>query len=357
MKEWLAMETTYDPILGGPEQLPYMQLRPLPRPRLGTALVLVSARGELVTFLAGSPAPAVRFGNYRSAYYIDTAEHPLVLNVQLPSSDPGFMFQARLSYRCRVIDPADIAARQLHDIGGLLRPLLIPLMRSATYRLDIAQSAIAEDAVENALRTADSDPAVKISSCSVEFPVLADEAASSGHAFRETHRSNRITEMKVEPLQKLLAGGSPDLLALHLAHHPEDTGPVMEMIVAGDIAEAQNMLQAISIMYGRNGGDEEPFETREERKHLMERFLARALPAGGRYVGGSGTSSDEKRRGGSRLRGTLSRNSDDPPRLVVSEAISEDGARGAASVRRTPDSVDEPSSRRSRRDPDADDEA
>ena len=39
----------------------------------------------------------------------------------------------------------------------------------------------------------------------------------------------------------------------------------MEMLVAGDIAEARNMLQAISMMYGERL-HEEPFETRDERK-------------------------------------------------------------------------------------------
>lgn len=317
------MESTYDPILSGPEQLPYLQLRPLAPPRLGTALVLISAQGTLITCPAGSPVPAVRFGNYRSVYCIDTTEHQLVLTAQLPSSDPGFVFQAHVTYRCKVTDPADIAARQIHNVGELLRPFLIPLMRNATRRLDIAESATAEETIQRILSTAACDPAVEISSCSVEFPVRADEAESSGKEFRDTHRTNRITGMKSGAMRDLLIGGSPDLLALHLANHPEDTGPIMEMIVAGDIAEAQNMLQAISIMYGRNGADEEPFETREERKKLMDRFLARALPAAGRYVGGSGAGPDERRSGGSRLRGTLSREIDDQPRVAIGKAFVE----------------------------------
>ena len=112
-------------------------------------------------------------------------------------------------------------------------------------------------------------------------------------------------------MRELLEGGSPALLALHLSSHPEDTGPLVEMMVAGDIAEAQNMLQAISIMYGRDG-KEEPFESRDERKKLMERFLSRALPTGGRYIGRSrrGRDRDDRPRGGSRLRGSLARDSD-----------------------------------------------
>ena len=65
--------------------------------------------------------PAARLGNYRSAYYIDTAEHLLYLDAQLPSSDPGFVFQAHLTYRCRVTDAADVARRQIRDMRAWSR--------------------------------------------------------------------------------------------------------------------------------------------------------------------------------------------------------------------------------------------
>jgi hypothetical protein len=311
------METTYDPIVGDPEPLLYWHWRRLAAPRLGLALVLVSSRGELVAFPGGSPVPAARLGNYRSAYYIDTAEHLLYLDAQLPSSDPGFVFQAHLTYRCRVTDAADVARRQIRDMRSLVAPRLVATMRGASRRLDIAESSRAEEAIEEALRSVSCDPAVEISGCGIELPVHADEAASSGRSFRETHRETRLTEMKVGPMRELLAGGNPALLALHLANHPDDTGPVMEMIVAGDIAEAQNMLQAISMMYGRSGSDEEPFETRDERKKLMDRFLTRALPTGTLY--GAGTGADAgPRPSGSRLRGSLAA---DPGRKVISASV------------------------------------
>ena len=368
------MQTTYDPIVGGPEQLPYMQLRPLAAPRLGTALVLISSRGNLVVCAAGTPVPPVRFGNYRVAYYIDTAEHPLVLNAQLPSSDPGFVFQAHLTYRCRVIDAAQVAARQIRDLGELLGPRLVAAMRTATRRIDISDPAAAEEAVENALNGMSLDPAVEITVGSVEFPVHADEAVSGGRDFRAARRTNRLNVMKVEPMRELLEGGSPALLALHLSSHPEDTGPLVEMMVAGDIAEAQNMLQAISIMYGRDG-EEEPFESRDERKKLMERFLSRALPTGGRYIGGPNAvgDRDDRPRGGSRLRGSLARDSDERPAISAAIVDREDhpvsrppaGARGSGAGRGPDRGAADPAAPagpsrvvmpRSRRDPDSDDE-
>jgi hypothetical protein len=344
------MESTYDPIVGGPEQLPFFQLRSLASPRLGVALVLVSAKGELVTSAAGSPAPPGRFGNYRSVYYIDTAEHQLFLDAQLPSADPGFVFQAHLTYRCRVADPAEVARRQIHDIGELVRPQLTAAMRAATRRLDIGESARAEEAIENALLEIACDPAVEVSQCQAELPVHADEAASSARSYRETRRSTRLTGMRVGPMRELLAGGSPDLLALHLANHPEDTGPIMEMLVAGDIAEAQNMLQAIGIMYGRPGAEEEPFETREERKQLMDRFLTRALPTGSLYGGRGAARGEGRPGGGSRLRGSLARPAGRDPLMiegeVVGEAESSDAhpptARAKPSPPRDPDLDEEP---------------
>jgi hypothetical protein len=320
------MATTYDPIVGGPELLPYLQWRPLAAPRLGVALVLVSARGELLTVPGGSPVPAVRFGSYRTAYYIDTAEHQLVLDVQLPSADPGFAFQAHLTYRCRVSDPADVARRQVRDIASLVTPRLLAAMRAASRRLDIAESAGAEEAIQDALRSVSCDPAVEVSNCGVELPLHADEAASSGRTFRDTHRTTRLTAMKVEPMRKLLADGNPALLALHLANHPEDTGPVMEMLVAGEIAEARNMLEAISIMYGRGGSDEEPFDSRDERKTLMDRFLARALPAGTLY-GREASPGAGSRPRESRLRGSLAGPAD--RRVISAEVISDEEDRPA----------------------------
>lgn len=321
------MESTYDPIAGGPEPLPYLQFRPLAAPRLGLAMVLVSARGELVTVPGGSPVPPARFGNYRSVYYIDTAEHQLFLDAQLASSDPGFFFQAHLTYRCRVTDPAAVARRQIRDIGGLVAPHLVATMRDATRRMDIAESAPAEEAIQRALGTVPADPAVEITACRADLPVHADEAASSARSFRETHRATRLTGMKVEPMRELLEGGNPALLALHLANHPEDTGPVMEMLVAGDIAEARNMLQAISIMYGRGGSEEEPFESRDERRKLMDRFLTRALPAGTLYGGGPGAGGEPaasaRPPGGSRLRGSLA-GAGDPGRIMIGSVVSDD---------------------------------
>jgi hypothetical protein len=366
------METTYDPIVAGPEPLPFLQLRRLAAPRLGLALVLVSSRGELASFPGGSPVPAARFGNYRSAYYIDTAEHQLYLDAQLPSSDPGFVFQAHLTYRCQVADPADVARRQIRDIGGLVAPRLVATMRAASRRSDIAESSRAEEAIEEALHAMIADPAVEITGCGIELPVQADEAASSGRSFRDTHRETRLTGMKVGPMRELLAGGNPALLALHLANHPEDTGPVMEMIVAGDIAEAGNMLHAIGIMYGRGGSDDEPFETRDERKKLMDRFLDRALPAGTLYSSGM-TADGEARSRGSRLRGSLAGPPADAERRAIGAAVVGEseglppGAPGAkrddrgSHGRRSDGDTLRPSRivppRPGRRDPDRDDEA
>ena len=110
-------------------------------------------------------------------YYIDTAEHPLVLNAQLPSSDPGFVFQAHLTYRCRVIDAAQVAARQIRDLGKSLGPRLVAAMRTATRRIYISDPA-AEEAVENALNGMSLDPAVEITVGSVEFPVHAETRLS-----------------------------------------------------------------------------------------------------------------------------------------------------------------------------------
>jgi hypothetical protein len=362
------MEATYDPIVGGPEPLKYWKWRRLGAPRLGLTLVLISSRGELVTFPGGSPVPAARLGNYRSAYYIDTAEHLLYLDAQLSSSDPGFVFQARLTYRCRVTDAADVARRQIRDMRSLVAPRLVATMRAASRGLDIAESAQAEEAIEVALASVSCDSAVEITGCGIEFPLRADEAESSGRSFRDTHRGTRLTGMKVGPMRKLLEGGNPALLALHLANHPEDTGPVMEMIVAGDIAEAHNMLQAISIMYGRSGSDDEPFETRDERKKLMDRFLTRGLPAGTLY--GSGTTPDAGSRSGeSRLRGSLAGSADTARKVISASVVSdtEETPREAPSERNDgrPDGgrrdFPRPSriktSRPERRDPDGDEES
>ena len=355
------MEATYDPIVSGPEQVSLVQLRPLARPQLGLALVLVAPSGELLTFESGTPVRIPAVGRARTMYLIDTAEHQLFLEAQLPSSDPAFVFMAHLTYRTRVADPAAIASRQIRDIGELLRPYLVGAMRAATRRVDIAHAARAEEAIEAALATVVCDRAVTVSNYHVELPVQADEAASSGRSFRETTRTLRLSEIKASQMRDLLAGGSPDLLALHLAEHPEDTGAIIEMIVAGDIAEGRNMLQAISIMYGRGGSDDEPFDSHDERRKLMDRFLARALPAGSVWDGPAGPGSDRggarsegSRLGGSRLRGSLAR-SPEPPIIDVSVVEpADDESPGSGGREEAPGRRAGPSP--ARRDPDLDDE-
>ena len=108
----------------------------------------------------------------------------------------------------------------------------------------------------------------------------------------------------------------------------------------------------------------------------MDRFLSRALPAGGRYIGGSDAGGrDGGPRGGSRLRGSLARGSSDD-RLAISAPAADDsdrdrtwppadGPEGADGSRPAGPPVSAPprahSSRlrmpSSRRDPDTDEEA
>src|SRR5438445_890500 len=67
---------------------------PIRSPGIGTALVLEPAVGEPLVILPGERVPDPRTGNYRRSFLIDMARYGLKLDVELPSRDPSFAFNA-----------------------------------------------------------------------------------------------------------------------------------------------------------------------------------------------------------------------------------------------------------------------
>lgn len=297
---------TYDPILSD-RDLPRFRLSALDPPRLGTALVLVSGRGDLVRVDPGGAVPAARIGHYRSAYLIDVSEHDLAIPAQLPSADPAFVFQAVIHCRCRVESPEQVAQRQLHDAGALIRAHAVPALRKVSGGFDIGDSTKAESFLAEALHRVSYDAAIAVIGNYVELPVHADEAGAA-RTLRDASRTERVMAVSTGPLQVAIATGVPGVLARHLAANPGDSAAAIELIAGGEMIESEHMLKAISILVGGAGKDEEAFETWDARKHLMDRFISRVSSGTGFSVGGRRSaveSGSGDGRGPSRVRGAL----------------------------------------------------
>lgn len=165
----MAEELTYDPVVEGQSWQRVRPLGPLPPPPPGRALVLVPERGPAVTVRPGESVPDARLGVYRSTVLVDTAEHRLLLPLQLPCAERGFTFRCRVTVLCAVADPAGVVARGIRDIGSTVYGPVRELLGTAAGSYRAAQAREAEAALNSALHGFTCGPLVRLREAHVEL--------------------------------------------------------------------------------------------------------------------------------------------------------------------------------------------
>jgi hypothetical protein len=267
------MNTTYNPILEIQELRRFRVFTPLAAPRLGTALVLEPDTGEPLVIQAGQRIPDPHMGNYKRSFLIDLGQYSLRLEEELPSADPAFLFRGSVTFNCRVEKPEIIAQHGIRDMTASVRSPLVRMMRRIARMYDISNFNTAEAALNEELDKFSGDPAYHLSNYLVELSVGNEAAAQSSTNYYDTNRDIRIETIRRDAMSGVVAGGRDKLFAQWLAKYDGDPSALLEMEAEAKALESDNLLRAMSILAPR-GGDTEAFDTREERRRLLRRFLS-----------------------------------------------------------------------------------
>lgn len=277
------MTTTYDPILEIRDLSRWQVFAPIASPQAGTALVLEAPGHEPLAIYPHERVPSPRLGNYRKAITVDLSQYGLQLNEELPSADRSFIHMCSLTFTCRVEDPVEIVRRGIRDMTDSVRIPLVRIMRAVARSYDISQSNEAEAALNEALEEFTGDTVVVLGSYLVELSVPGAGAAKSSEAFHDISREQRLDKIRRSEMLAIIAGGRDEVIAQWLAKHKGDPSALLEMEAEAKAVESEQVLRAIHMLSVSGKGDE-PFDTRDERRRLLGRFLtdAPALPSADR---------------------------------------------------------------------------
>ncbi|MBC3843832.1 hypothetical protein GXW82_37380 [Streptacidiphilus sp. 4-A2] len=151
------------------------------------ALVFTTGSGVVDAFLPPLRPSRTELAarNYRAVYEIDMGIHHLSLVQQLPSRGDAFLFQAEVDVTWQVSDPAQVVRSGVRDVPALISPRIQSLMRNASRRYAVEDSADAEAAVQAQLLGADiaSDVGLRVS-CTARLDL---DAAARAHQSRLRH--------------------------------------------------------------------------------------------------------------------------------------------------------------------------
>lgn len=321
------MNTTYNPIV---------EARDLPRIRFSvrdlaakahTTVVIVTATGEPLAIRPGEQVPQARTGAYREAYFIDITDHQLQFECRLPSKDGAFYFNANVSYRCQVVDPAIVVSNRCTDAAAVIQPVLKRILRGITRQYEPDQSGAAEEEANDELYGGNTRvPGFRVSECVVELSLDGDEAGYVRKRRIARHRQD-LDKGELEIVQPLVEAGDVGMLALYLSKHPDDAAAVVDLMKSHDHMQGTQRLEALKVIFNNRDADDD-FDM-ERVRHSIASTIAEELK------GRPGLSNPALSRG--RLRGTLIGAAED------SESGSTDGyqppaiSRGADAPPRDPD--------------------
>jgi len=316
------MTDTYNPIISK-EEVPRLRLfHPRPTPEPGVALVLFREGQPLVTLWPGDRLTAgeVRWGNYKVVYRVDVTEHSFSFDCTLPCESDAFDFQAEVQVSCAVDNPALVVERNITDVCAVLEPLIMRTMRSASRRYGVEESSIAEEAIIQAVENEAYNVGIKLNRFVVKLRLEKDardyirkqeeirrrtildkaeierqrevEAAQAAlekerRKFREAEdqweRERKKLEeqaelerqkMRMEFYGPLIEKGNWQLLAFHLANHPNDVPGVIQTMRQQRQIELEYNLKALEELLAKAGLED--WEVQEPAKEML-RHIASVL--------------------------------------------------------------------------------
>ncbi|WP_066943627.1 hypothetical protein [Streptomyces lushanensis] len=241
------------------------------------ALVFVTAKGAYDTYLPphrpSRSDAASRW--YTSVYEVDMGNHPVRLELELPSDDDAFSFGATADLTWRVADPAHYVAGGERDVPTRLEREFHQLARPVSRGFSIEKSREAEIAVRQALEDGGFAAGIGLQvTCAVRLR-LDDEAIAHRrrrrsleyeremlapeHEFQlqQAHQAHELELLRAEQQRQLmtekinfyqyhLQHGGVAAWALHLAAHPEDTRLAMTSMRQEQLALVHSQLELLN---------------------------------------------------------------------------------------------------------------
>lgn len=263
--------TTYDPILEVRDLPRYRVLRPVNAPQLGTALVLEPKSGPPLVIHAGDAVPEARLGHYLRAFTVDLGQYGLQLDEMLTSADPSFAFNCSVTFSCRVRDPAMVVAHNIRDITAAVRLPIVRIMKAVAHHYDISQFNHAQAALNDALGTYTGDAAIQLGSYLVELHVGGGARTSSAE-YHDLTREARLDGLRRSEMSEVVARGRDEMIAQWLIKNGGDPGALFDAEARAKLRESEHLLAAMGIL-SPSGGDDEPFDLKDERRRLLGRIL------------------------------------------------------------------------------------
>ena len=229
--------------------------------RPGTALVLATGDGKVVTLDRRPTISESALSIYRTQCIVDMTDHHSRIPESLPSLEDVFFFEAELDVWWRVSDPGEVVRRRIADGLEVCRSHLLEVIRPITRRFPIEQPRRAEEEVNNHLRGQD----VVFPEGITVFRLIARLAPDRGtRAWRQEiatesraeHRKavqwagerqqaeheNDLAGIKQQgniareheriEAMRAAVNGDDGLVLLHLSRHPDDTGGVLDALAS-----------------------------------------------------------------------------------------------------------------------------
>ncbi|MFD4755981.1 MULTISPECIES: SPFH domain-containing protein [unclassified Streptomyces] len=240
----------HDPVLLSRALSRFEFVRNRPPTHAERALVLLAPNGKAHTYLPGQQPTRGELvsGNFRTLYEVDLGVRHLSLRHELPSRGDAAFFVAEVDLTWRVTDAAVIVNRRIRDVRALVEPRLRSLMRRATRRFDIEDSAKAEDAVAEALADTElaADEGLTLSyevRLSLDSEAMRQFSALRGlrHEIERTRGQHALDSLRTENDQEtmeskavffsgMLARDEFEGWGAHLAQNPQDLPLAIESV-------------------------------------------------------------------------------------------------------------------------------
>jgi hypothetical protein len=256
----------------------------------GIALVLFRENGETLVLMQGQRLTAGdnAWGQYKGFYKVDVASHSFSFQVNIPCSKDAFNFKAEVQITYQVKDPKEVVKKQIRDVQGVLQPEIINQMRNISRKYNAEQSEEAEQEIN---RTFEHGLRVSGISASRIITNLELEATSRDHLRTIQSIQNQkvqqtaeheldvikskhdfeLKKLKMEFYAPLIEKGQWNLLALHLAEHPDDVATISNMITQQRQLELDNQLKMLKVML--EGDVIEGLHVEEVGKRVLQRLV------------------------------------------------------------------------------------
>jgi hypothetical protein len=224
-----------------------------------TTTVFCDARGNLYVPQRPLTAADRMVRPPKRVYTVDTGEHAERFDVELPSEDEMFFFNAGIALVWQVKDAVAAVESGLSEPQGAYRPQVEELLRNVARRYPIENGAAAERAMNDVFSTPRRvAQGVEVVRCTVQL--TRDD--------RTVKREQGLLDQRMRFYKDVLTdGGGMDfaLMALKLAGGNEDVDDVIKLILQRNHLDFEGARGALTAMM-ENG-----LINRSESDHLLAR--------------------------------------------------------------------------------------